>query len=167
MNDLGDLVGVQLSDLESQLLNIHVILMAVAAWFVLWAIRRLWKTMDDNVWVRRFKPLYPTFICQGFIWIPGILPDSTVGERVLMAVWAGILASIGYQIIRRIVVRVGVQLPDDPNELVDSSTEKPDAEKADAEEESSDDRDTPPETPIPKKAAAAKADAEGGGDDAA
>jgi hypothetical protein len=120
MNDLGDLVGVELGDLESKLLHIHVVLMAIAAWFILWAIRRMWKSMDDNEWVRRLKPLYPTVLCQGFVWIPGILPDATTGERILMAVWAGILAAIGYQIIRRFVKKVGVHLPEDPNQLVDN-----------------------------------------------
>lgn len=149
MNDLGDLVGVDLGDLESKLLHIHVVLMAIAAWFVLWAIRRMWKTMDDNEWVRKLKPLYPTILCQGFVWIPGVLPDATLGDRILLAIWAGILASIGYQIIRRFVKKVGVELPDDPNKLVDNG--EPEAAE-DAEEGGDDDRDTPAETPIPKKA---------------
>lgn len=155
MNDLGDLVGVDLGDLESQLLHIHVVLMAIAAWFVLWAIRRLWKSMDDIEWVRRLKPLYPTVLCQGFVWIPGILPEATTGDRILLAVWAGILASIGYQIIRRFVKRVGVELPEDPNKLVDSDKpeELPEPDDDDGDDDEGDSRDTPPETPIPKKAA--------------
>ena len=158
MNNLGDLVGVELGGIEAQLLHIHIVLMSIAAWFVLWAIRRMWKSMDDIEWVRRLKPLYPTVLCQGFVWIPGILPDSTTGERILMAIWAGILASIGYQMIRRIVVRVGVELPQDPNQLVDNvKTEDPEDD-----EDDEDDRDTPAETPIPKKAAAKAAEADDG-----
>lgn len=169
MNDLGDIFGLELGDLESQLLHIHVVLMAIGAWFVLWAVRRMWKSMDSNTWVKRLKPLYPAVICQGFVWIPGILPGATTGERILMAIWAGILASIGYQIIRRVVGRVGVELPEDPNHLVDSVEEKEvllDLSKDDDE----DDRETPPETPLPKKVAAAakeaKDDDDGDDDDA-
>jgi hypothetical protein len=164
MNDLGDLVGVDLGDLESQLLHIHVVLMAIAAWFVLWAIRRLWKSMDDIEWVRRLKPLYPTVLCQGFVWIPGILPEATTGDRILLAVWSGILASIGYQIIRRFVKRVGVELPDDPNKLVDSDNPEEPLASDDDDNGDDEDRDTPPETPIPKKAARANTK---DGDDAA
>lgn len=127
MNDLGDFVGVELNDLESKLLNVHVVLMAIAAWFLLWAIRKMWKGMDGIEWVRRFKPLYPVLLCEAFVWIPGIIPDATIGERVLMAVWAGVLAAIGYQIIRRVVKKVGVELPADATKLTptDPPTEAP------------------------------------------
>jgi hypothetical protein len=141
MNDLGDLVGVQLGDLESQLLHIHVVLMAIAAWFVLWALRKIWKGMDSIVWVRRLKPLYPLVLCEGFVWIPGILPEATTGERILMAVWAGILAAIGYQMIRRIVKRVGVELPEDPGKLHPSDPPPPADDEPDADDGA---------TPIPK-----------------
>jgi hypothetical protein len=170
MNDLGDLVGVELGDLEAQLLHIHVVLMAIAAWFVLWAIRRMWKTMDENEWVRKLKPLYPTVLCQGFVWIPGILPGATTGDRILLAVWAGILASIGYQIIRRFVKKVGVELPEDPNKLGENEAAADDADDDtddDADDDADEDRDTPPETPAPKKAARDKEPDKNTGDDVA
>jgi hypothetical protein len=120
MNDLGDLIGVELGDLESKLLHVHVVLMAIAAWF---------------------KPIYPLVLCEGFVWIPGILPQATVGERILTAVWAGILAAIGYQLIRRFVKKVGVDLPEDPNKLTPSDPPPP------AEPGKKDEDDT---TPVPQ-----------------
>ena len=139
MNDLGDLVGVELGDLESKLLHVHVVLMAIAAWFVLWALRKVWKEMDSVEWVKRLKPLYPLVICEAFVWIPGILPEATTGERILMAVWAGVLAAIGYQLIRRIVRRVGVELPEDSRKLMPSNDPPPAIEDEDEGEDSDED----------------------------
>jgi hypothetical protein len=115
--------------------------MAIAAWFVLWALRKIWKGMDSIEWVRRLKPIYPLVLCEGFVWIPGILPQATVGERILTAVWAGILAAIGYQLIRRFVKKVGVDLPEDPNKLTPSDPPPP------AEPGKKDEDDT---TPVPQ-----------------
>jgi hypothetical protein len=114
--------------------------MAIAAWFVLWALRKIWKGMDTIVWVRRLKPLYPLVLCEGFVWIPGILPGASTGERILMAVWAGILAAIGYQMIRRIVKKVGVDLPEDPSKLHPSDPPPPD-DKPDGDEDGDEDDD--------------------------
>jgi hypothetical protein len=156
MNDLGDLIGVELGDLESKLLHIHVVLMAIAAWFVLWALRKIWKGMDNVEWVKRLKPLYPLVLCEGFVWIPGLLPQATTGERILMAVWAGILAAIGYQLIRRIVRKVGVELPEDDRKLMpsdappaiepgkkdeDDTTPVPQPEEGDKDDEEKDDEE--------------------------
>lgn len=112
-----------MESLEEHLLNVHVILIATAAWFILWVMRRVWKGIDTNHWVSRYKPLYPALLCQGFVWIPGALPveqDPTIGYRILIALWCGFLASIGYQIVKRVLLPRGIELPDKPEELLPS-----------------------------------------------
>jgi hypothetical protein len=112
---MGDLGG----PLVDKLLHFHVVLMAIAAWVILWALRKMWKGMDKIELVRRLKPLYPIVLCEGFVWIPGVLPDYTTGERLLMAVWAALLSAVGYQLVRRFVKqKTGADLPEDPNKLV-------------------------------------------------
>lgn len=132
-----------MGELEQQLLNYHVVLMAVAAWVVLWALRKIWSGFDKITIVRNLKPLYAAALCEGFVWIPGVLPDATVGERVLIAIWAGFLASIGYQLLRRFVQeKTGAELPENPDKLEpggapddpkdEEEPEKKDEDKADA-----------------------------------
>lgn len=75
------------------------------------------------------------------------MEDPTVGSRILIGLWCGILASIGYQLIRRIFSRQGMNLPEDPNQLVPPVSVLP-PESSD-EIESSDEDETPNETPIP------------------
>ncbi|MGD9381721.1 MAG: hypothetical protein PVI03_04680, partial [Candidatus Thorarchaeota archaeon] len=99
-----------MGDLEQQLLNTNIVLMAAGAWFMLWVIRKIWKGMDKIKWVRKLKPLYPAIICQGLVWIPGAMPgitsetniDETIAPRILTGLWCGFLASIGYQLLRRL-----------------------------------------------------------------
>jgi hypothetical protein len=111
---MGDLGG----PLVEKLLHFHVVLMAIATWVILWSLRKMWKGMDSIVWVRRLKPLYPIVLCEGFVWIPGVLPDYSTGERLLMAVWAALLSAVGYQLVHRFVKeRTGIELPEDPNKL--------------------------------------------------
>jgi hypothetical protein len=140
-----------MENLEAQLLNANIVLMAAGAWFALWVLRKIWKGMDRVVWIRRLKPLYPAILCQGFVWIPGAMPgtdlntavdDVTIGARILTGLWCGFLASIGYQLLRRFLSNQGVDLPSDPKDLVPSVPPEPGP--------NSDDRDTPIETPIPK-----------------
>ena len=107
-----------MGELTEKLLSYHVLLMAIAAWIVLWSIRKIWSGMDGNKWVRKFKPLYAAALCEGFVFIPGVLPDAVPGEKVLIALWSGFLAAIGYQLLRRFVkVKTGVELPENPDEL--------------------------------------------------
>lgn len=113
-----------MGSLEEQLLNVNVILISTAAWFILWALRRVWKGIDTNDWVSRYKPIYPALICQGFVWIPGALPVQdvpTVGYRILMGFWCGFLASIGYQLVKRVLLPRGIKLPEKADDLVPSS----------------------------------------------
>lgn len=113
-----------MESLEEHLLNVHVILISTAAWFILWTLRRVWKKIDTNFWLSRYKPLYPALLCQAFVWIPGALPaeqDPTIGYRILIALWCGFLASIGYQIVKRVLLPRGVDLPDNPQDLLPSS----------------------------------------------
>ena len=108
-----------MGELEAKFLNYHVVLMAVAAWIILWSVRKIWSGMDTNKWLKKLKPLYAAVLCSGFVWIPGVLPEAEVGERILVAIWAGFLASIGYQLLRRFVrSKAGVELPEDPDQLV-------------------------------------------------
>jgi hypothetical protein len=145
---MGDLGG----PLVDKLLHFHVILMAIAAWVILWALRKMWKGMDKIELVRRLKPLYPIVLCEGFVWIPGVLPDYTTGERLLMAVWAALLSAVGYQLVRRFVKqKTGAELPEDPNKLVPGGA--PDEEDEDDDEAAT------------AAAVAAAAALEGGGDD--
>jgi hypothetical protein len=148
-----------MGDLEQQLLNTNIVLMAAAAWFIMWVIRKVWKGMKRIEWVRKLMPIYPAILCQGFVWIPGAMPPGedtpTIGTRILTGLWCGFLASIGYQLIRRILERQGVVLPEDPSKLVPSITPTPppapvEDDDVDGDEVSSDDRVTPKETPIPK-----------------
>jgi hypothetical protein len=130
---MGDLGG----PLVEKLLHFHVVLMAIATWVILWSLRKMWNGMDSIVWVRRLKPLYPIVLCEGFVWIPGVLPDYTTGERLLMAVWAALLSAIGYQLVHRFVKdKTGIELPKDPNELVPGGVpDEEDEEDEDAEAE--------------------------------
>ena len=156
-----------MESLEGQLLNLNVVLIAVGAWFILWVLRKVWKGMDSNKIVKRLKPLYPAVLCQGIVWIPGALPaepEPTVGSRILMALWCGFLASIGYQLLKRFLGQKGIELPDKPEDLLpssDSEDNQPEAEEDDDvgadEPEASESRDTPIETPIPKEFAQAEA----------
>lgn len=112
-----------MGSLEEHLLNIHVVLISTAAWFILWVLRKVWKGMDTIKLVHRFKPLYPALLCQGFVWIPGTLPAEsapTIGYRILIGLWCGFLASIGYQLIKRFLQPRGIDLPDKPEELLPS-----------------------------------------------
>jgi hypothetical protein len=106
-----------LEGLEEKLLNFHVVLMAGAGWFILWVLRKVWKGMDDIGFIKRLKPIYPIILCEIFVWIPGILPDATFGEKILTALWSGFLAAIGYQLVRRFLRPHGIELPDNPDEL--------------------------------------------------
>lgn len=117
-----------MGDLEQQLLNTNIVLMAAGAWFVLWVVRKIWKGMDNIKWVRNLKPLYPAILCQGLVWIPGAMPGitaetgvyETIAPRILTGLWCGFLASIGYQLLRRLLGRQGVDLPEDPSKLMPS-----------------------------------------------
>jgi len=135
-----------MSALEQQLLNTNVVLMAAGAWFILWVVRKIWKGMDKIEWVSRLKPLYPAVLCQGFVWIPGAMPpdpEPTIGTRILMGLWCGFLASIGYQLIRRFLQKkADVELPENPNDLVPNTTE-PEEEEPEEEPDEEDSRDTP------------------------
>jgi len=164
-----------MESLEGQLLNLNVVLIAVGAWFVLWVLRKVWKGMDSNKVVKRLKPLYPAVLCQGIVWIPGALPaepEPTVGSRILMALWCGFLASIGYQLLKRFLGQKGIELPDKPEDLLpssDSEDDQPEAEDDDDdvgsdEPAAAESRDTPIETPIPKRVAEAEAAAGAGSD---
>jgi hypothetical protein len=138
-----------MGELEQLLLNTHVVLMAIAAWVILWALRKVWSGFDKIGIVRKLKPLYAAALCEGFVWIPGVLPEATLGERILIAVWAGFLSSIGYQLLQRFVQqKVGVALPENPDELEpggapeeEPEEEKGDEEKADEPEEEKKDDD--------------------------
>jgi hypothetical protein len=123
-------------ELASRLLNYHVVLMAIGAWVVLWALRKIWKGMDNISIVRRLKPLYAAALCEGFVWIPGVLPEATVGDRILTALWSGFLAAIGYQLLRRIIrLKIGIELPEDPNKLEPGGTPAEDKSEPEEEEE--------------------------------
>ena len=106
-----------MGELEEKLLSFHVIIIAAAAWLILWVLRKIWTGLDNINIVKKLKPIYPVILCEGFVWIPGILPDATMGERILLAIWAGFLAAIGYQLIRRFLKPHGIDLPDNPDEL--------------------------------------------------
>jgi len=138
-----------MSDFEAQLLNMNVILIAAAAWFILWVLRRIWPGMNKIRWVKKLKPAYPALLCQGFVWIPGTMPmeDPTVGMRILIGLWCGFLASIGYQLIRRILSRQDVNLPEDPNQLMPTVSMVPPAQ--DSEMDATEENETPNETPVP------------------
>jgi hypothetical protein len=69
--------------LQEHLLNVNVFLISTAAWFLLWVLRKIWKGMDTNKWVSRFKPLYPALLCQVFVWLPGALPGPEQGPEAL------------------------------------------------------------------------------------
>lgn len=132
-----------MGDLEQQLLHTNIVLMAAGAWFIMWVIRKIWKGMDKIEWVKKFKPLYPAIICQGLVWIPGSMPgitsetpiDETIAPRILTGLWCGFLASIGYQLLRRLLERHGVDLPEDPRKLMPSGTPPPKPIEEDEEEE--------------------------------
>jgi hypothetical protein len=131
---MGDLGG----PLVEKLLHFHVVLMAIATWVILWSLRKMWKGMDTITWVRRLKPLYPIVLCEGFVWIPGVLPDYTTGERLLMAVWAALLSAVGYQLVHRFVKeKTGIELPEDPNQLEPGGApdEEPEDEKGEEADE--------------------------------
>jgi hypothetical protein len=167
-----------MASLEEHLLNLNVVLISVGAWFILWVLRKVWKGMDSIKIVKRLKPLYPAVLCQGIVWIPGALPaepEPTIGTRILMALWCGFLASIGYQLLKRFLGQKGIELPDKPEDILPSSDSEDDQpeedegdEKDDAdadESEAKESRDTPVETPVPKKLAEAEADDSSGSDD--
>jgi len=97
--------------LETTFLSMHVVMLAAGAMVLMWAMRKIWHGMDDMLWVRRLKPLYPIVICQGAVWLPGILPEATMGERILVALWAAFLSTFSYQLFRRIIGNYGVKLP--------------------------------------------------------
>lgn len=139
------------SMLMPKLWNEYVILMAMGAWFVTWVLQKTFSIIDTNKWLRKLKPLYAPAICQGFVWIPGLVADGTgAGERVLIGFWCGLLASFGYQLAKRFLETKGVTLPDDPNKLGQTAPapeEKP--AETDGETESTG-RPTPQETPRPR-----------------
>jgi len=113
-----------MGSLEQQLLNTNVVLMAAGAWFILWVLQKVWRGMDKIEGVKRLKPVYPAILCQGFVWIPGAMPtepEPTIGSRILMGLWCGFLASIGYQLIKRFMSERGVPLPDNPEDLLPTS----------------------------------------------
>jgi hypothetical protein len=160
-----------MGSLEQHLLSVNVVLISVGAWFILWVLHKIWKGMDKNRWVSRFKPLYPAVLCQGLIWIPGALPpdqEPEIGGRILMALWCGFLASIGYQLIKRFLGQRGIDLPDKPDDLFPQSDKEDDKQNNDSdsddsdndadndadddESEDSESRTTPIETPIPRGA---------------
>ena len=128
-----------MESLEEHLLNVHVILISAAAWFILWTLRKILKGIDTNHWVSRYKPLYPAFICQAFVWIPGALPaqqDPTIGYRILLGFWCGLLASTGYQVVKRVLLPRGIELPDKPEELLPAPVPADDSPAAEGEWES-------------------------------
>lgn len=144
-----------MGSLEQHLLNVNVVLIAAGAWFILWVLRKIWKGMDTVKLIKRFKPLYPAILCEAFVWIPGALPadpEPTVGSRILMGLWCGFLASIGYQLIKRFMGERGVKLPDNPEDLLPTSEDdKPVSEESAAEEPSSrESAITPIATPVPR-----------------
>jgi hypothetical protein len=161
-----------MGSLEQHLLNVNVVLISAGAWFILWVLRKIWKGMDKNKWVSRFKPLYPAVLCQGFVWIPGALPpepEPTIGGRILMGLWCGFLASIGYQLIKRFLGQRGIELPDKPEELLPQTDKEDDKQEDDADDddepEASESRDTPVETPTPRAAEDEGEAGDGDGDD--
>ena len=153
-----------MESLEQQLLSANVVLMAAGAWFILWVLKKIWKGMSLIKWVKQFKPLYPAIICQVFVWIPGAMPDEpepTLGARILMGLWCGFLASIGYQLLKRFLDRHGVVLPENPEDLVpDSDSEKNEQESEESSDSES--RITPIETPIPRSVKKEEEDSEDG-----
>jgi predicted small integral membrane protein len=106
-----------MGDFESKLLNFHVLLMAAGAWFILWGLRKVWAGLDKVSIIRKLKPIYAVVLCEILVQIPGVLPDATMGERVLTAIWAAFLSCVGYQLIRRFLKPSGIDLPEDPEEL--------------------------------------------------
>jgi hypothetical protein len=146
-----------MDDLTAKLLNEYIVLMSVAAWFVVWVVQRVFPVINTNYWAKQLKPLYPALLCQGFVWIPGAVEDGTMwGSRVLVALWCGFLASIGYQLVKRLASTRGVELPDDPAQLVQNGGTKPE-EKPEEKPEDGDpaesDEPTPTETPAAKRSA--------------
>ena len=141
-----------MNSLEQQLLSTNVVLIAVGAWFVLWVLSKIWTGMDNNKWVKHLKPLYPAILCQGFVWIPGALADEpvpTIGTHILIGLWCGFLASIGYQLVKRLLGQKGIELPDNPEDLIPGSESDNDKQPAnDPEDEKS--TATPIDTPIPQ-----------------
>jgi len=136
-----------MDDLTAKLLNEYIVLMSVAAWFVIWVAQKVFPVLNSNHWAKQLKPLYPALLCQGFVWIPGAVEDGTQwGTRVLIALWCGFLASIGYQLVKRLASTRGVELPDDPNQLVPNGA----ASDPKPEEPASKDELTPAETPTAK-----------------
>ena len=142
-----------MDDLQAKLLNEYIVLMSVAAWFVIWVAQKVFPVLNTNYWARQLKPLYPALLCQGFVWIPGAVEDGTQwGTRVLIALWCGFLASIGYQLVKRLASSRGVELPDDPNQLIPNGSKKTEEKPADAEPSTAPDELTPAETPTSKSA---------------
>ena len=146
-----------MDDLTTKLLNEYIVLMSVAAWFVVFVVQKVFPAINTNHWAKQLKPLYPAILCQGFVWIPGAVEDGTAwGARILIGLWCGFLASIGYQLVKRLVSARGVELPDDPNQLIPGGTPKPEmkpAEEPVEEDVSSSDEPTPTETPAAKRSA--------------
>ncbi len=135
-----------MDELAARLLNEYIVLMSAAAWFIVWVLQKVFPVINRNHWARQLKPLYPAILCQGFVWIPGAVEDGMAwGTRILIGFWCGFLASIGYQLIKRLASARGVELPDDPSQLGNGSPkleEKP--------EEKPVDEATPAETPAAK-----------------
>lgn len=152
-----------MDDMVGTLWNDRVVMMAVGAWFVVWVLLKIFPAMGTNYWAKKLKPLYAVILCQGAVWIPGLLvEDAGIGGRILIGFWCGFLASFGYQIAKRVLEPRGINLPDDPDKLtqiVTSTTETSKTEtlktetmveKASPEPELENGDLTPAETPSAK-----------------
>jgi hypothetical protein len=159
-----------MDDMVATLWNDRVVMMAVGAWFVVWVLLKVFPAMSTNYWAKKLKPLYAVILCQGAVWIPGILvEDAGIGGRILIGFWCGFLASFGYQIAKRVLEPRGISLPDDPDKLTqvvtsttetsktetlktETTVEKVSPEPEGEEDAAQSDEPTPTETPTSKRA---------------
>jgi len=112
-----------MDEMVGVLWNDRVVMMAVGAWFVIWVLLKVFPAMSTNYWAKKLKPLYAVILCQGAVWIPGLLvEDAGIGGRILIGFWCGFLASFGYQIAKRVLEPRGIDLPDDPDKLTQTVT---------------------------------------------
>jgi len=101
-----------LNELEQLLLHRHVIMLSIGAFVFVYSLRKVWAALDIIIWTRKIKPLYPVIFCQIVIQLPGIVPEANRCEKVLLAFWAGFLSAYIYQLVRRIVGKYGIKMPE-------------------------------------------------------
>ena len=109
-----------------------ILLLALGTMVVLQVLRKVVPQINTTPALRRFVVLYPFVICVPLSLIPAFPIASDTVSRILVGLWAAFFSKIVYEIIRKVVLARGIEIPKTPAAIIDKENppreEKPEDE---------------------------------------